>query len=225
MNVKRLIDEMNNGEILGASNGSKLENTGRELPSPIRPTKIAPPVHQNPIDMIKRAMPTIKHSHINPPVKITDSSDTPRSLTPERSVTDIHRGKKPSCAIVAALFSCLMSWGLKPEIDRICQEDLKLMPSRVNIVGCKGASGYFSFPIPTKITTTIDDWNYSSTVSGQRLLVIVALARCLIANYAPSEDAALLAKKFASLIPNEAKCGLPSLSLLIKYWQDSIRKF
>lgn len=124
--------------------------------------------------------------------------------------------------LIGALFSCTMSWGTDAELDKFCTEELKLTRSHDFVFGTKGAGGYLSFPI--KNSNISSEWSISSTMTGQRLLMIVAMVRSLVANYNLPCDISKLMRKFASVIPeNSVDIYPPSLSFLIKFWQDAIR--
>ena len=211
INIKRLIDEINNGEIANA-------NIIRETPL----ATIAPPIYSNdrhlnisvpnPMDFFKRKPQEVKLS-----VKELFS---PTSINEKEN-----RGSKPDNVVVGSIFAAIFSWGLNNDLDSFFREELKLAQPRNRLIGCRGAGGYLAFPIVSATANTGDDWKISSTISSQRILSIVALAKSLIANYGLVYDPSTLFRKFAEMVPDgNSDYYSPSLSILIKFWQDSISK-
>lgn len=223
INVKKLIDEMNNGELKSPFNRGPESSVTTRLSVPARASQsgIATPVaaaskHNPALDMLKRAFP----GHGLPA-----ATKQPRISVDEapQMVDRDGRGSRPDTNLVGALFSCIMSWGMDESLDEFCVKELKLVKPGAGTIGCRGAGGYVSFPVPSSSTTPQSDWFYSNTLTAQRLLTIVAMVRSLVTNYELSHDVVSLMRKFGCMVPDtESNYKLPSLSVLVKFWQDSI---
>jgi hypothetical protein len=194
INVKNLLDEMTNGEIeIASSNDSKKPE--RYFGS--------------------------KYKGLNE-----------SSLSLMDDVDKIRRGSKPEVSVVNALCSCIFLWELNSEIDKFCVTELQFQRPNSLIVGTRGyfranisAAGYPSFPIPLRKKRTFSDLCYSQTFSAQRILTIMAIVRCIATNYNLSHNLSTLLEKFSVSLLEAAPVTYkrPSISTLIKFWQDIIR--
>ncbi|KAJ2998744.1 hypothetical protein HDV02_004091 [Globomyces sp. JEL0801] len=238
--VKRLVDEMYNGEHLTPPLGRK---TGGDSPpdtptidrtkpkgqtvKPIQSvaanTKVAGnsatgKINQS-IDLLKKSFPIPGTINTSKAVKqpVDDNS-------PSTELDKEKRGSRPDDVLVSDLFSCIMSWGMDANLDRFCVEKLKLTKPANACIGLRGAGGYLSFPIPHASKQSTADWTYSANLTAQRLLTIVALVRSLVSNYNLNEDPASLMRKFGTMMNENTISDFkpPSFSILIKFWQDSI---
>jgi hypothetical protein len=223
INIKRLIDEMHYGEILPPVKPLASRDSAANIARNISSDRLTSNVHLklNPaLDMLKKAFPTHQPQDIAKPAQIPEELKSPS--TPSLPHKE-NRGTKPDESFVPALFSCMMSWGTDQQLDDFCSNELRLSKAFSKVVGSKGASGYLSFPIADASSS---DWSYSSFLSGQRCVTLIALVRSLSSSHSYSQDAVFVMRQIASITPAGLHTRLysPSLSLMIKFWQDSIRK-
>jgi hypothetical protein len=241
INVKRLIDEMSNGEVSSPTvprkNGAEKSQTRavqNTPPAQRKRTSVFLPQRNVALDLLKKAFPST-----------TLVSTPPRKRSVEESAFSVpetrqsvlssggggvagggyeKRGSRPDTDLVRVLFSCMMSWGMVPDVDEFCKTELGVMVPARGSIGVRGAGGYLSFPIISKEDTPLSDWCCSATQTSQRILTIVATIRSLITNYNLPHDVTTLMRTFGSMIPNPTTphFQLPSLSVLIKFWQDPI---
>ncbi|KAJ3276102.1 hypothetical protein HDV01_006272 [Terramyces sp. JEL0728] len=203
INVKKLIDEMYNGEQIlnsqdtsptGSINGSPAFERAKLAPAPTEK-------HHNPIHYLQK-----KLTHTKPEAKVEPSV-----------AIESARGSRPDHVLASNLFSSIISWGIDSELDNICSNELKLSkPHQLTIAG-----GYLSFPIQQAPTNPRIDWTYSPNLSAQRLLTIIALLRSFVSNYNLSMDTSKLIRQFGTIVDYSSTL-IPSFSFLIKFWQDAI---
>ncbi|KAJ3322647.1 hypothetical protein HDV06_002861 [Boothiomyces sp. JEL0866] len=211
INVKKLIDEMYNGEQM--PNSQDTSPTGSITGSPaFERAKLTPgptEKHHNPIQYLQKKL---TQSH---PKQEASKAETPTGIS------DTPRGSRPDHILASNLFACIMSWGIDTELDNICSRELKLSKPHQLTIGIRGAGGYLSFPVPKPPTSPQLDWTYSPNLSAQRLLTIIALLRSLVTNYNLSLDLPKLIRQFGSIVDYSSTL-VPSFSFLIKFWQDAI---
>ncbi|KAJ3258071.1 hypothetical protein HK103_004064 [Boothiomyces macroporosus] len=207
INVKKLIDEMYNGEQI--SNTQDTSPTGSISGSPaFERAKLTPAStekHHNPIHYLQKKL-TLKQE--------------PKVEMPSGAI-EASRGSRPDHVLASNLFSCIMSWGIDEELDNICSTELKMSKPNQLSIGIRGAGGYLSFPIPQASINPQTDWTYSPNLSAQRLLTIIAILRSLIANYNLSLEVPKLLRQFGAIVDYSTTL-VPSFSFLIKFWQDAI---
>jgi WD40 repeat protein len=235
INVKRLVDEMSNGELSSPVVSRKNTIISQSPATPDSPkldrkrTVVGQSQQQqkhSALDLLKKAFPANPTS--SRPVLAEESSPISNSrssmVASPNSVANDSRGARPDTDLVGALFSCIMSWGLSEDLDQFCVSELNLRVPSKGSIGVRGAGGYLAFPIMSKEHTALSDWCYSSSQTAQRLLTIVATIRSLVANYGLPHDVIPLMRRFGSMTPNDSTVGYkaPSLSVLVKFWQDSI---
>ncbi|KAJ3078094.1 hypothetical protein HK102_004739, partial [Quaeritorhiza haematococci] len=144
-----------------------------------------------------------------------------------------------SSVLVQAIFSAIMSWGVDAEIDRVCVERFGLRePGRHATFGIRGANGYLSILAPTVSADGLGgnkeqgdagaaghaEWCISPTLTGSRLLNIMALTRSVLYMKGLEEEVITLLTHYGAMLPGvvgKSFC-FPSFSLLAKYWQDPI---
>lgn len=240
INVKGLIDELTNGiaqspRLLPRGNSEQiaLENESIVVESPYRKmerTNSASSLTQaansnghfslgrKSLDMFKKRISKSKNK-FNRSKRQGSFKELPKIDIKEQ------RGCKPDNLLIGTLVSFIMSWGLDNEVDKFCEEKLNLKRPAMGSVGCRGAGGYLSLPVPQREPDPTSDWSMSTTLTTQRLLTIVAMVKSLIENYNLGCDSAPLMRKFGTMVPaHSIKDYAPlSLPMLIKYWQDAIR--
>ena len=216
VNLKRLIDEIYNGQ---------------QLLTPILPPKnykFRDPItsvnkeekSKNPMDLLKQAFKPLNKKE-TAVIEPSQGASTP--MASENSFSK--RIEAPDPNIVQTLFSVLLSWGIDANLDETCQKMLGLVkPMNCICLGMRGAGGYLNFPFPAKQRNKWQDWNISGHFSAQRLLGIMSLMKSVMSISGLEDQAIKLITHYGVQIPDQCPDYKPSsLDYLIRFWLDPIQ--
>ncbi len=206
-NIKRLVDEINNGENLslsplgGRRNVRKLSLSKENGVPPLSNAQVQ---FQHSIDFFKKVFKP----------EIAEKKVIQSTATSEK------RGKVPEISLTLSILSIFHAWGYETDFDRYCL-DFGMYNCHHSIsFGTKGHGEYMSFPIPSK-SNHMGEWRLSPFVSAQRQLSVFSLLKPL---FGDKFDTERYSKYYFETIPNtigEKYCPA-SLKLLLKYWNDNV---
>ncbi|KAH6566901.1 hypothetical protein BASA50_002582 [Batrachochytrium salamandrivorans] len=160
-------------------------------------------------------------SDVSPP----DSPFLSRSLSGRP--LSLVRGAIPDSVMTHAVLSALLSWDLDPVSDRLCTDKFDLYPpSSSTTVGFRGANGFLSFPVPSRMglkASILNGWSMSGAASASRLITIMSLCKSVLSSTESEEEVGQILTQYGVTLPTlvgSSYC-LPSLPFLAKYWQDT----
>lgn len=212
LNVKRLIDDIHNGEHM-LTPIMERKNPGKKALHTQGPNLLDNLKH--PVDFLIR---TFKKTGTSPESSIS-LPNTPTDI----KCNDLEQRRRgvPDASYVHCLASCLISNGNAEQFDAQSL-GIEVAPQLASIlIGFYGHSGLLNFRIPLK--TRSNSWDNSSTMTSQRALGTQALIKCLgldVTNL--NSDPSTQSDKFYSFIEKTKGFKQPSLSYFLKYWQDPI---
>lgn len=167
---------------------------------------------------IKHLLHTVNYGHFHEEEEeLDEETDAPRSSKDLWSAAE----SRVDFSSIKAILSCMMTWGLDAALDKMCIEDLGISKSSKLSLGFKSAGGVTSLILPSKDSQSI--WTISPTVSAHLLLCITALVRSLLSVRGMERHASNLMTFYSAELPSRIEnfCK-PSLSYLVKFWQDTV---
>ncbi|KAI8913630.1 hypothetical protein EDD86DRAFT_262841 [Gorgonomyces haynaldii] len=211
LNLKRLIDEIYNGEHLLSPILTRRTQSREEQK---RERKEDKQEKKDPMEFLKKTFQLKKEE---------ETPQTPGTPAESRSIESDKRRGPPNTNVTHAILSALLSWGLDPMVDEQCIKNFGLVPCAGFVsVGYRGANGYLNFPLSYRKQPS-DDWSVSAYSSAQRLLSILSLMKCVMSTQGLEEQAIQLITHYGVTVPDSSAEYKPaSLSYIIRYWQDPI---
>ncbi|KAL5036344.1 hypothetical protein BDV3_005042 [Batrachochytrium dendrobatidis] len=233
VNIKRLIDEIANGERVLTPVLSRKGSAASPFNSAATETPPSPQSSQTKRIALKRLFSRKKSAHklsINPSKSIEESSQGSQAARKSNSGRPLSlvRGAIPDSVMTHAVLSALLSWGFDPELDRMCSDKLDLYPpSCCTSVGFRGANGYLSFPVPSKhglFQSIQNGWRLSEFTTALKLLAIVSLCRSVLSSTDLETEVSQLLALYGVRLPDLVgyEYVFPSIAFLAKYWQDPV---
>jgi hypothetical protein len=141
INVKGLIDELTSGpsdsKSIQVVRSNSIESLGESSPIAIRPrmesnaSTSKNSFGKKSIDYLKNKIQSLQIVH-EKTQKNVNRVDQPIIVANEII------GEKLDTQLVGVLVSCLMPWGVDPDLDRFCEMELNLKQPAVGTIGCKG---------------------------------------------------------------------------------------
>ncbi|KAL2911240.1 hypothetical protein HK105_209296 [Polyrhizophydium stewartii] len=235
VNVKRLIDDIANGEPLMTPSGSRKDldglagssasadlTDGRDSASfrsrhssiaGLHPKRLAHLFNRKRHGS-RTELGSVDESRVGSPKldRGSTANKSPVSVKPasaESPAPASLRGAMPDSILVQSIFTALLSWGISHEMDQLYSQTIGLEEPAASVsLGFRGANG----------------WTVSGSLTAARLLSIMALSKSVLATKGLEAHASQLLTHYGAMLPSLVGplYKFPSFSLLAKYWKDPV---